>query len=95
MVDCGKRANKFGQGPPPPPAPVRAMPERKRIFSWDVFPTTDNKTFAFSFHNYDLIGDLKRQTNSVKTVLIQSTEVQRVSVGIQVRIQVIDGDLIM
>ena len=32
----GKRANKFGQGPPPPP--FRAMPERKHSFLQEVAP---------------------------------------------------------
>ena len=32
-----KRVNKFGQGLPPP---FRAMPERNRFFSWEVFPNS-------------------------------------------------------
>ena len=32
-----KRAKKFGHGQTPPPY-IRAMPERKRFFSIDVFP---------------------------------------------------------
>ena len=57
----GKRANKFGEGFPPP---FRAMPERKRFFSsCEVFP---NGFSRFMIYDNTKPSDIPRKMLSVQ-----------------------------
>ena len=65
----GKKAKKFGQGPPPPT--FRAMLERKGFFLCEVFPNCD---YNFgTFDNFGVKNDQKVSHNMIIDVKIYVT----------------------